>query len=262
MELNTALKHRILAALLLFLSFTWLCAATPNSKSNFNDEKLNYVITYKWGLIHKEAGTAQLSLRNKGDNYEITLVGRTKTWADKIYQVRDTLYSRVEKKGFKPQRYIRTAHEGGKFSKDDLQFSYSGNSVKGMVNKTREKDGKIKTAQASMTATGTAYDMLSVFYYLRTLDYSALDKGKVVTTSLFSGSNRETVTIRSLGVEEVKLKNGTKREAYHIKFKFTSGNGKKSSDDIDAWLSYDADRIPLVIIGKLPIGSVRCYYTD
>lgn len=245
--------------LLSIISFAFASAATTGAKKSFSDESLNYVITYKWGLIHKDAGTANLSLKNKGNNYELILTGRTKPWADKIYQVRDTLYSQVAKDGFRPQRYIRIAHEGGKFSKDDIRFSYSGSVVKGTVEKKREKDGKIKTSNASMTASNAAYDMLSVFYYLRTIDYSALDKGKVVKTILFSGSKRETVKIRSLGIEDAKMKNGTKRKAYHIRFNFTSDNGKKSSDDIDAWLSYDSERIPLVIIGKLPIGSVRCY---
>lgn len=242
----------------LVLSLSALGANTGEKRS-FSNETLNYVITYKWGLIHKEAGTAQLKLTDKGSNYDLTLVGKTKPWADKIYQVRDTLYSQVSKNGFRPQRYIRTAHEGGKYSRDDIRFSYSGSVVKGAVDKRREKDGKIKTTASSMTASGVAYDMLSVFYYLRTIDYSALEKGKVVTTTLFSGSKRETVKIRSYGVEDVKMKNGSKRKAYHIKFNFTSDNGKKSSDDIDAWLSYDSDRVPLVIIGKLPIGTVRCY---
>ncbi len=250
----------ILCLLMALLSYQVSSAQSSGGKKSFSDETLDYVITYKWGLIHKEAGTARMSLKNKGSDYEITLTGKTKPWADKVYQVRDTLFSRVAKEGFKPQRYIKAAHEGGKYSLDDLKFTYGGSVVKGEVMKKREKDGKVKTSSSSMTASGTAYDMLSVFYFLRTIDYGALDKGKVITTSIFSGSNRETVKIRSLGVEDVKLRDGTKRKAYHIRFNFTSGNGKKSSDDIDAWLSYDSERIPLVIIGKLPIGSVRCYY--
>lgn len=256
------MKRAFLLSAVMLLSSIFIfsvSAASTGTKKSFADEKLNYVITYKWGLIHKEAGTAQLSLTNKGDSYQLTLTGRTKPWADKVFQVRDTLVSQVKKDGFRPQRYIRTAHEGGKYSKDDIRFTYSGSVVKGTVEKRREKDGKIKTSNASMTASNVAYDMLSVFYYLRTIDYSALDKGKVVTATLFSGSKKETVKIKSLGIEDVKMKNGTKRQSYHIRFNFTSDNGKKSSDDIDAWLSYDNDRIPLVIIGKLSIGSVRCY---
>lgn len=38
----------------------------------FKDETLNYVISYKWGLIHKDAGEATLKLRNSGNKYKLT----------------------------------------------------------------------------------------------------------------------------------------------------------------------------------------------
>ncbi|MDE6446995.1 MAG: DUF3108 domain-containing protein, partial [Muribaculaceae bacterium] len=56
-------------------------------------ETLHYVITYKWGLIHKEAGTASLSMRESGGTSHLTLTARTKPWADKVFCVRDTLIS-------------------------------------------------------------------------------------------------------------------------------------------------------------------------
>ncbi|MDE6077692.1 MAG: DUF3108 domain-containing protein, partial [Muribaculaceae bacterium] len=63
-----------------------------------------------------------------------------------------------------------------------------------------------------------------------------------------------------VGEEKLKLRNKTEREAYHIKFNFTTEGKKKSSDDLDAWISTDPKHIPLQIVGSLPIGQVRCYY--
>lgn len=51
----------------------------------FQNEDLKYVISYKWGLIHKDAGEATLSLRQAGGNYNVTLTARTKPWADRFY---------------------------------------------------------------------------------------------------------------------------------------------------------------------------------
>ena len=56
-------------------------------------EKLNYIVTYKWGLIHKDAGEVEIYKKPKGDGYELKLVAKTKPWADRIYKVRDTLIS-------------------------------------------------------------------------------------------------------------------------------------------------------------------------
>lgn len=250
-------KIRQFILLPILLAFTFISAS-----AGFSDETLHYVITYKWGLIHKEAGTATLSLRNSGDEYLLKLTGKTKPWADKIYHVRDTLISNVAKNGFKPRRYIKSAHEDGKFSRDEIKYTYKGRNVIGECHRLRVKKGKSTTSGTVLSSNNGAYDMLSIFYFLRTIDYNSLTKGKVVVTTVFSGKKRETLKIRSLGLSEVKMKDGKKRKALHIRFNFTSDGGKKSSDDIDAWLTPDARRIPLVLIGKLPIGSVRCYLVD
>ena len=250
------MRKQIRFLLILILTF---CGAFQSIAMDFSNETLRYVITYKWGLVNKEAGDATLTLKNNGNFYDLKLTGKTRPWADKFYNVRDTLSSRVAKNGFRPQQYVKIAHEGGRYAKDDIRFSYAGNIVGGKCQKYREKNGKTSQSEVSMTATGSAFDMLSIFYFLRTLDYSSLTPGKIVTTSIFSGSSRETVKIRNIGSERIKLRNGKEVEAFHIRFNFTSDNGKKSSDDIDAWLSADSKKIPLKIIGKLPIGSVRVY---
>ena len=102
--------------------------------------------------------------------------------------------------------------------------------------------------------------MLSVFYFLRVIDYDKLTSGNVVKATMFSGSKVESLTIRCVGRETIKLRDKSKREAYHIKFKFTTEGKKKSSDDIDAWISTDSRHIPLQVVGSLPVGQVRCYY--
>ena len=228
--------------------------------SSFQNETLHYVITYKWGLIQKDAGEATLRLRERGSNYDVSLYARTKPWADGIFQVRDTLLSSISKTGFRPGRYTKIAHEGGKYAKDVIDYTYSGNVIGGSCARTRVKDGKTKHSSNSLTATGPTYDMLSVFYYLRTLDFSRLLSGKQVKATVFSGSRAETITIRSTGVETLTLRNKTKRKAYHLKFRFTTHGGKKSSDDMDAWISVDAPHIPLQLEGSLPIGKVKCFY--
>lgn len=237
-----------------------LCAAFQARGASFANETLHYVITYKWGLVHKDAGEATLTLRNSGNNYQLRLTAKTKPWADRIFMVRDTLLSTVAHAGFRPQSYSKISHEDGKYRRDDIRYSRAGSKVTAAVTRTsRDKKGKASTTKRSFSAGGAAYDMLSVFYFLRTIDYSQLEKGKVVTTNIFSGSKVEQLTIRYAGRERLKLRNKTQRDAIKIKFRFTTEGKKKSSDDIEAWISADSSHIPLQLIGKLPVGSVRVY---
>ena len=232
------------------------------TQTKFADETLKYVITYKWGLITKDSGDATLSLKNQGSNYYIKLTGKTKPWADDLFQVRDTLISVMDKASFRPLSYTKVAHEGGKYAKDVIEYSYSGNHVNGKATKYREKKGTTKTENLELSATGDTFDMLSVFYWLRSIDPATLTTGQKVTATLFSGTHEETVKIWKVGEQTVKMRNGSKREAWHIKFTFTSKGGKKTSDDIDAWISKDGKRIPLEIKGKLPLGHVCAYLVN
>ncbi len=230
--------------------------------ANFSNEKLHYVISYKWGLIHKDAGDATLTLKHKGNNYDVVLAAKTKPWADRFYEVRDTLLCTMKTEGLDPVSYKKITHEKGKHSRDEISYTKMRGVTKGDVVRYRIRDGKWKALKSSLTASGPVFDMLSIFYYLRTLDYDRLAKGNYVyKATVFSGKKAETISIRCLGKEKIKLRDKTQREGYKILFNFTTDGGHKSSDDMTTWISTDSSHIPLYLVGKLPIGEVRAYYT-
>lgn len=238
--------------------FFMLCVFYIEAKG-FQEENLKYVISYKWGLIHKDAGEATLSLKNVGDKYEIMLTARTKPWADRLYQVRDTLKATVRATDLRPLSYTKLTHENGEFKKDEIKYTFTDGVTYGNAKRFRNDKGKMKVTEKSFSATGPVYDMLTVFYYLRQLDYENMNKDKVLGTTVFSGKEKETVKIKCLGKEKIKLKNKTECEAYHIKFSFTRSGGKKSSEDMETWISTDPSHTPLYLVGKLPVGEIRAY---
>lgn len=221
----------------------------------FNNETLNYEIVYHWGVIWKHAGDATLSLRKTSNGYNAQLTGKTRSWADKVYPVRDTLKCTMDK-DLRPMRYEKLTHEKDYYARDVVKFSYNYSHTSAHCTRYR----KSGNTTIDLSAKTQAYDMLSVFYMLRNLDYDELSRNKNYTTVIFSGKEKEYLTINYKGVETIKMRDGSKRKAHHITFKFTQKGGKKSSDDLSAWMSTDADRIPLLLVGKLPVGEVKCYY--
>ncbi len=239
-----------------------LCGLTAHAAS-FNNETLHYVISYKWGMIHKDAGDATLSLRQRGNHYEAVLAARTRPWADNFYQVRDTLLCTMNTMNLAPVSYHKITHEKGKHKRDVIAYTQARGITKGDAVKYRKKDGIWTASRKTLTASGPVFDMLSIFYYLRTLDYEKLSKNHYVyKATVFSGSRSETISIRCLGKEKVKLRNKSSREAYKIRFNFTTDGGSKSSDDMDTWISTDPSHIPLYLVGKLPVGEVRAYFME
>lgn len=228
------------------------------SAREFANERLTYKVTYKWGLIHKHAGNISISLTNTGDKYVSELSGRTISWADKFYSVRDTLRSTVLIDGFKPQTYELIAHEGKDYKHDLITYSYADDRVMGHCSRYKETEGKVKRDEKrELETTGTAVDMLSALYYMRQLPYAEWQPGHSITVNMFSGKRKELLNIKYQG-QCIADVDGRKYNAYRIVFTFTSDGKKKTSDDIVAWIDIDT-LVPVRIEGKLPLGSVRCY---
>lgn len=223
---------------------------------DYNNETLNYEIVYHWGMIWKHAADATLSIHKSGNGYKAQLTGKTRSWADKVYPVRDTLKCTLNSE-LKPLVYEKLTHEKDYYARDVVKFSYNYSHTNAHCTRYR----KSGTTTIDLSAKSQAYDMLSVFYMLRNLNYDELARNKNYTTVIFSGKEKEYLTINYKGVESIKMRDGSKRQAHRITFRFTQKGGKKSSDNISVWMATDDSRIPLLLVGKLPVGEVKCYYT-
>lgn len=249
---------KILLILLLAVGGFNLKAAEPQ----FSNETLNYVISYKWGFIQKDAADATLTLVNRPNTYEIMLTASTLPWADKVFCVRDTLQSWISRTTMKPIKYIKTTHENGKYNKDVLTYSYNGYMVTGTCQRTKIVNGVTKNTVYKSTVKGTTYDMLSIFYYIRTLDFANMTQGQTLKANILSGSSPELITIKNLGLSTAQMPSGKSYKCYHIQFTFTSDNGQSISAPMDTWITADNQHIPVMLIGTLPIGKVRAFLTS
>lgn len=242
-----------LAFLLPTLAYAW----------DVPSETLSYDVMYKWGLINKKAGTVIIrTTPEPGGEFRAFLTGSTAKWADRFYSVRDTLSGRIAKGTFLPSYYEKAAHEGGDYEHNILRYRRSGNTTTADVTvaRKRKKDSAIRRETKTHSAAGTTIDMLSSFYFMRKLDYARMKKGETVSVNVFSGKQKERLTIHYEGIEEIEV-NKKKYKCFHITFTFTSKNGKKTSDNMDAWISMTPGKIPLLLEGKLPVGKVRCFYS-
>lgn len=238
-------------------------AACPGAKAGEtlpSSETLRYDIVYHWGLIWKHAGSATLSIRRSGETYDAMLAARTISWADKIYRVRDTLSCSIRQDGLRPTRYRKASHEGKHHGTDIVEYTYSPDGTTRAV--CRRIRPKRETQLTELQTDGQAYDMLSIFYYLRCLDFASMKPGTTRKSVIFSGRKKESLTIHLVGQERIKLRDKSTHDAYHVTFTFTQDGQSKSSDDMHTWLSTAPGHTPLMMKGKLPIGEVRCYLSS
>jgi Protein of unknown function (DUF3108). len=250
---------------LTILTFLTLCftriSADDLKPVSLVDETLTYDVIYKWGLINKVAGHASMTLRNDGDLYQAAVYARNASWANSIYPLRDTLYTTMTKVGLYPVKYTYIAHENGKYKKQIVDFTRIGNTFIGDCTRYRQDKagGPIEKSTLRLEGQGMTVDLLSSFFYLRSLDFQTMKSGQTITVNIFSGSKKEKLTITYNGIKKIKL-NGRQFETYYINFSFTR-HGKESSAPMSGWISTDTQRIPLKVEGSLAVGKVRAVYT-
>lgn len=250
------LRH-ILASLLTVAALLTAAADVP-----LRNETLNYNVFYKWGLIHKQAGSAVFNVARHDNHFYATVTAKSAKWADRFYHLRDTFHCKMSVIDLAPVSYERIAHEDGKYSRDQLLFKRSGNTFSATATRWRKgkkKNAEMRVATLNLKAEGMTVDLLTSFYYLRSLPFATMSPGTKKRVNIFSGKQKELLDFTYTGLSELKI-DGVSHKTYKVIFTFTSDGRKETSDPIEAWISTDGRHIPLKLVGKLKIGQVQCIY--
>lgn len=168
------------------------------------------------GISLEEGATATLQLTEYPDKYTSVLKARTLPFADNIFKVRDTLAIRMQRnKELLPIYYAKLADENGTYRKDEVNYTYDGNSTTGNIRLYRPKRNVIE--DYTLTEPGIVYDMLSIFYVIRTFDFRAMEMYQIYNTKIFSGKNLEHLEIEYLG-QEILKQNKKEYSTYKLRF--------------------------------------------
>lgn len=242
---------------LAFTLLLLLIASAIHAQVQFPDEHLSYKVTYKWGFIHKQAGSAQITLRKTPQHYTALLTARSQPWADKIFSVRDTLSGEMRLSDMSPLLYDKSTHEAGVFRHDIIRYSYSGDRIIAKCHRLKiNKKGEVTNSDTILSAKMPGTDMLSVYYFVRRLPFESMKVGSITRANIFSGKKIETLAIKYDGIEIIRQNDKT-YQCYKIHFSFSSERLKESSAPMSAWLRTDGTRIPIKLIGELPIGQIQ-----
>lgn len=213
-------------------------------------EKLTYRIHY--GII--DAGEAQLEVKNSPytfDNrqaYQIVGTGRSLGAFDWVFKVRDRYESYVDKNGIFPYRFIRDVNEGGYEIYQDYTFHQKKRAVR-----THEDKEYIMP--------DFTQDMISAFYYARTLDFSQAKEGDVFTIMTFVDNEVFPLKIKYQGKEEIDLRSGTYKCLRFVPV-IQEGRIFKDEDDMHVWITDDKNHIPILVKSKILVGSIKMEMTE
>lgn len=216
-----------------------------------------YDLYFKYGIIHTKAGISTLKVTNETyggkDAYKLTLTAKSSGAARKLYSLTDTLVSYITK-DISPIAYMKDAHEKGDYHTERATFEYTPNGIKARNISKKNQNLRYDTTHVTRTC---IYDMLSIVFYVRTLNYEAMKKGDKVAVQGLVGRKNANMNIVYQGVETVQANDD--REYYCLKLSLVIKDDAfdNSEEAMKVYITNDSNRIPVRIDSKLKVGSTR-----
>ncbi len=220
-----------------------------------NDEKLTYLVKYKWGAINSEVGEVKLETSTSsdvsGDTFFVTANGFTYKFYDIFFKVRDYYESRFTY-DLKPVYFHRDIKEGKYTMKNYIYFN---------------PDNKIKAIYQRMSSpvkdtmfngNPETFDIISMVYNLRGVDFSRQGEGTSWNRSLVIDGKIIRVNIRHNG-KAVKSVHGLGKFntiVLSVSMDLVESETFKKGDMLLIWITDDKNRIPVQIESPIKVGSV------
>lgn len=208
-------------------------------------EELRYRLHY--GFV--DAGEATITLKSceKKINGRTLIhaegVGRSISAFDWFFKVRDRYESYFDAEGVFPWIFIRRVNEGGFIINQDYSFLQHKNKVDNGAGKTFDSPEMVQ-------------DMISSFYYTRTLDFQNAKAGDIFTIPMFYDDTNYPLKIKFIGRETINVRAGKFR---CLKFVPVVETGRifKNEEDLTVWVTDDNNKIPLLAKAKIAVGSIK-----
>lgn len=243
--------------LLLFTCFpinaTW--AQSPQADLPFTfGEELNFEVTYGWIdladarlLISKKA-----ILENSQSYFKIDVFGKSKGAVTIFSKVNDNWGTHLNTKSLLPRLSYRYIEEGKYRRNEKVYFDQI--NKKATLELYDRENKKVKEVK-EFTLPGTVQDLVSGFYFLRSLDLSSLRKGQEVLIRGFFDKEIYNLKLIFEGTETLETNLG-KKETYLFSPRIPKNSLFRGDFPVKVWITKDSQKIPVKIKANLFIGSL------
>lgn len=218
----------------------------PNEAYGFG-EKLEYKVGYKF--ITAGRGFFQILPEPVAINgrscYDIRFQVRSLESLEWLYKVRDTYRTVVDVQGIFPWHFEQHIREGN--YKRDFEASFD--QIKNIA--TTEFKGEKKSYKVSPYI----HDIVSAFFYVRTLNLGAMPKDTIFYLKNFFKDTTYMLGVKVRGKQTIEVEAG-KFKCILVEPLVVEGGLFKSEGEILIWLTDDDRKIPIKVGTKILIGFV------
>ncbi len=209
-------------------------------------EVVNMTVYYSTLGVYIGAGDATFSTTLERFNgktvYHSVGVGKTYSFFDNFFKVRDRYESYIDTATLLPYKFVRNVDEGGYKIYNNVTFNQSNNTA--------------VSTNGVFKITDCMQDVVSAVYYARNINFDKYKPGDKIPFDMFLDDEVYHLYIRYMGKEKVKTRYGKFRA---IKFKplLIKGTIFEGGENMTAWLSDDPNHLLLRVESSIAVGSIK-----
>ncbi|KAA2245636.1 DUF3108 domain-containing protein [Chitinophaga agrisoli] len=208
-------------------------------------ENMTMRVYYRLSGVYVGAGEATFSCllekMNGRDVYHMIGDGKTYRAYDWFFKVRDRYESYVDTASMQPLKFIRNVSEGGYKIYNNVVFDHA--------------QGSATSTNGTFKVPACIQDVVSAVYYARNIDFNKYKPNDKIPFFMFLDDQVYNIYIRYMGREEVTTRYG-KFKAIRFKPLLIKGTMFQGGEQMDVWVSDDANKIPLRVQSAISVGSI------
>jgi len=232
----------------------WAQDSPKNLAYTFGEE-LNFEVSYGW--LDLADAKLQISRRAhiQGEipHYKIDVFGKTKGAATIFGKVNDNWGTILNSETLLPYQSYRHIEEG-KYRKHELIY-FDQKNKKAKVELYDRENKNLKEAR-EYNLMSEVQDLVSGFYYLRSLNLSKLKPGEVVLIRGFFDKELYNIKLIYEGTEKIETNLGVK-ETYIFSPEIPPNKLFRGNFPVKVWVTKDLNKIPVKIKANLFLGSLN-----
>jgi len=177
--------------------------------------------------------------------YRVNVDGRTVGAFDLVTRIRDTWRSYIDTSAILPQKFYTNLQENSYRKEENVTFYHETNTVK--AEERTEKD--------VFNVPDNVHDLISGYYFLRTIDFSKISSGQVIEVPAFYDDTVYHMKVRYRGKDVVKTKQG-KINVLKLNPVLPQNKLFKDEESIRIFVSDDVNKVPVKVEVDLWVGSM------
>lgn len=210
-------------------------------------EHLEYRIHY--GFLNAAEAIVDVSPTvykvNERPCYRVNVDGRTVGAFDLVTRIRDTWRSYIDTSAILPQKFYTSLQENKYRKEENITFNHATNTVK----------ADERTEHDVFKVPDNVHDLISGYYFLRTIDFNRISSGQVIEVPAFYDDTVYNMKVRYRGKDVVKTKFGS-INVIKLNPVLPANKLFKDEESIRIFVSDDANKVPVKVEVDFWVGAM------